>query len=414
MRTKSTIEPPRLPPSRAQFSRLQLFLFWLVRVDPDILATCPRIDHYQQISKAVLLLAIAGIALFAWGGFFAQFWPFYIALPLTLVVIVWIVMIDQIMGASRWALRGVLATPGKAFMLGISAAFVFRLLLGGVTSSATSYSATMLMNRATIAAQLQKDRDAENAAKRIEGEAEKTRLRRSMLGSRDDEVKQLSDAIKAIDDQLDADRRTREAAGQQIAATTIEADCQEHGGPGCRRGKGTQYRKALTLRDKAAGDLRLAETEIPALEDRRAALERKRDAVLGDLHAHEGAYLKAAKAIDLRVAREAVPPRNDPAMSYIALQEVFHSPAGRAARFYEHLMLGLLLMMEISYVVSSEYFSHASIHEARLIARTKTLAAQAASQYRNTAGALFQPDNAGGRLPEHGSFRVVPRFGPAE
>ena len=35
----------------------------------------------------------------------------HIALPLTVVVIVWIVMIDQIMGASRWALQGVLAVP---------------------------------------------------------------------------------------------------------------------------------------------------------------------------------------------------------------------------------------------------------------------------------------------------------------
>jgi hypothetical protein len=44
MRTK--LSEPR------QFSRLQLFLFWLVRADPDILATCPRIEYYQQISKA--------------------------------------------------------------------------------------------------------------------------------------------------------------------------------------------------------------------------------------------------------------------------------------------------------------------------------------------------------------------------
>ena len=66
-----------------------------------------------MISKAVLLAAVAGIAVFAWGGFFVQFWPVYIALPLTVVVIVWIVMIDQIMGASRWALQGVLAVPGQ-------------------------------------------------------------------------------------------------------------------------------------------------------------------------------------------------------------------------------------------------------------------------------------------------------------
>ena len=165
------------------------FIWWLVRVDPELLAGCPTIDRFQMISKAVLLAAVAGIAVFAWGGFFAQFWPPYIALPLTVVVIVWIVMIDQIMGASRWALQGVLAVPsGRTWALNV--ALVFRLAIGGVTSLATSYSATMLISHATIAAQEQSDRDGANAAKRAAGEAEKAQAWQGMLGARDAEVKQ--------------------------------------------------------------------------------------------------------------------------------------------------------------------------------------------------------------------------------
>jgi hypothetical protein len=45
------------------------YLCWLVRADPDILAGCSLIDRFQIIAKAVLLLAVAGIALFAWGAF---------------------------------------------------------------------------------------------------------------------------------------------------------------------------------------------------------------------------------------------------------------------------------------------------------------------------------------------------------
>ena len=112
----------------------------------------------------MLLAAVAGIAVFAWGGFFGQFWPVYIALPLTVVVIVWIVMIDQIMGASRWALQGVLAVP-KARELDAECRAGLSPGDRRHHALATSYSATMLISYATIDAQEQSDRDDANAAK---------------------------------------------------------------------------------------------------------------------------------------------------------------------------------------------------------------------------------------------------------
>src|ERR1700694_893932 len=120
------------PAGRAWLSRLMLFLHWLVRVDPEILSGCPTIDRFHFISKAVLLSAVAGIALVAWGGFFGQFWPWYVTVPLTLLVIVWIVVIDQSMGASRWKLQGVLAVAGKIRPL--NGAVILRLVIGGVTA----------------------------------------------------------------------------------------------------------------------------------------------------------------------------------------------------------------------------------------------------------------------------------------
>jgi len=88
------------------WARFMLFLHWLVRVDPEILSGCPMIDRFQMVSKAVLLATVAGIALFAWGAFFLMFWPFYVALPLTVLVVVWIVMIDQFMGRRIGPCRG--------------------------------------------------------------------------------------------------------------------------------------------------------------------------------------------------------------------------------------------------------------------------------------------------------------------
>ena len=128
------------------------------------------------------------------------------------------------------------------------------------------------------------------------------------------------------------------------------------------------------------------------------------------MRAGEPAFLEAAKVIDKRVAEEAVPPRDDPTMSYMALQQVFASPMGPAARFYSHLMLILLLTVELSYVLVSEYFGHASVYMARLIARTKILSAKAADQLRRETAALFGRDDDADDPPGTPAFRAVPRF----
>lgn len=189
-----------------------------------------------------------------------------------------------------------------------------------------------------------------------------------------------------------------------LCRTATYSSCHDPGGPGCKRGAGQQFRAALLRQGKAADDLRRAEGDIPDLEAQIKAANDKRDGAVAAFRAREPQFLEAAQAIDKRVADEAVPPRNDPVMSYMALQQVLNAPDGEGARFFAHLMMALLLTVELSYVIVSEYFSHASIYMARLIARTKILAAQAADEYRHAAGGLFSPK--GGRA----AYRVVPRF----
>ena len=399
------------PARRVELSWFMLFLHWLVRADPEILSGCPTIDRYQMISKVVLLSAVGSVALFAWGAFFFQFWPCYVAVPLTLMVVIIIVMLDQFLGSSRWFLQGVLRAPGKGRGELLSAVVILRLVIAGVTSYATSNGAMMAMSAATIQAEEQKARDAENAAKQAAGAAEKAQTRQMMLGALDAEVKQTTAEVSTISAQLDAARRTREAAGHQLVDNQSKADCQLNGGTGCRRGRGSQYREAVRRQGEAADELRRTKSDIAGLEARLATAERKHDDAVAAFRAREPEFLAAAKLIDTRVGAELVKPSNDPLMSYMALQRVFATPqVGPAAHFYAHLLLALLLVMELSYVLVSEYFGHASIYMVRLIARTKILAAEAADHYRRTTGVLF---HEGGER-ERVALRVIPRFGSNE
>jgi hypothetical protein len=67
--------------------------------------------------------------------------------------------------------------------------------------------------------------------------------------------------------------------------------------------------------------------------------------------------------------------------------------------------MSLLLTVELSYVLISEYFAHASVYMAKLIARTKILASQEDEKDRRETGRDDDDDPPGAP-----SFWVVPRF----
>jgi len=285
---------------------------------------------------------------------------------------------------------------------------VLRFAIAGVTASATSYSATMAISYGTIAAQEEKDRIAANAALRAAGEAEKQQTWRDMLGSDDADVKEAAAELKALKGQIATAHKRREDAADLVTDQQVSANCQLKGGPGCHAGNGPKYRESLIRSNAADARMRRSAADLTALEARLPDAESRYADAVKTLREREPAYLEAAKEIDRRVAAEAVPARNDPIMAYMALQKVLASPDGAATRFYSHLILTLLLTVELSFVLVSEYFGHASVYMARLIARTKSLAADAGEQYQQKIAALFRRDGDGA---ERGSFRVVPRFG---
>jgi Domain of unknown function (DUF4407) len=391
------------------------FFCGLVRYDPEILSSCPTIDRYQMLSKAALLLAIAGIALFVWAAFLLLFMPWY-ALPLLVPILAWILLIDQFMGSAHWKLQGILRRPatrqaafGWVMILGLiadNATLGLRLAIAAVTSSATAYSATLSLSHDTIAAQEEKDRNDANAALRAQGEADKQQAWRDMLGADDAAVKDAAAALEKLQQQIAEARRNRENAAGTVADGQVNADCELHGGrgSGCKRGKGPKYRAALIRSQAANAAMARAAADLAALEARLPEAESKYQDALKTFRAREGDYLKAAQGIDARVAKDTVLPRNDPVMAYKALQKILRSPDGEGTAFYLHLMLMLLLTVELSYVLASEYFGHANTYMPRLIARTKILAAKAADDFRQQTGALFA--QAGDRT----SFRVVPLF----
>ena len=330
---------------RGALSKIMFLVCWLVRADPDILAGCPVIDRFQIISKAVLLLAVAGIALFAWGAFLLLFLPWY-AFPLLVPIMVWIVMIDQFMGSAHWKLQGILRRPATrqavfswAMIFGLiadNATLGLRLGIAAVTSSATAYSATLSLSHEAILAQEEKDRNEANAALREQGEAEKQQIWRDMLGADDAAVKEEAAALKALQQQIADARSSRESAAGTVADAQVTADCELRGDRklGCRRGKGHKYNAAL-IRSKAANAaMTRAVADLSALEARLPDAESKYKDALATFRAREADYLKAALVIDARVARDTVPARNDPVMAYRALQKIFQSPDGEGTRFY--------------------------------------------------------------------------------
>jgi Domain of unknown function (DUF4407) len=400
-------------------ARLRLFLYWLVRVDPELMSGCPAIDRFQVQAKAFLLLAVATIAVFAWGAFLLLFLPWY-GLPLLIPIIVWIVLIDQFCGSAHWKLQGILRRPvtrkaifGWAVILGFLAGIstlALRLGIAVVTSSATSYSATMAMSYATIAQQEQKDRNLANDALRAGGEARKQQTWRDMLGADDAAVKEAAAALETLKQQIARARNNRESAASAQTASQVSADCEMHGGPGCRRGRGPKYFIALTRSQAANAALARSAADLAALEAQLPDAERKYDDAVKLFRAREPDYLKAAQTIDRQVDRQLLPPRNDPVMAYKALQKIYQSSDGEATKFYSRLMLTLLLTVELSYVLVSEYFSHASIYMLRLMARTRFFALETADQLRRKLKALRDGDDDPPDPPVP-SYRVLPRFG---
>jgi len=402
------------PPRTVELSWFIRFIYWLVRYDPEALEGCPTIDRYQMISKAALLLAIGCLSIFTWSGFYGVFLPIFITIPLTLLTVTIVLLIDQFIGSSRWSLKGVMREPGKVWreaLIGVMVLLVLRLPIATTLAFATSTAAMIAITDSTTKAIEQKERNADNAAIEAAGAAAKKQAWQTILGPLDAEVKQTAAALSAINGELDAARRKRDAAGQQLVENKIKADCQLNGGPGCHKGVGPRYREALTWQDKAEADLRQAEADLAGFEARRADAERKHDEAVAAYHAGERNYLEATREIEKRVADESVKPGNDPVMAYMALQKVFADPErGSAARFIANVLLALLMLAEISYVLVSEFFEHGTIYMVRLIERAKYLTAGVRAHYGRQSAALSQQD--GGRARTR--FRVVPRFGSPE
>jgi len=398
-----------------------LFIHWLGRTDPEVMAGCPAIDRFHMQAKAALLLAVAGIALFSWGAFLLLFFPWFIALPLLCPIMVWIVLLDQFMGSSHWRLQGILRTKTSQFafswvvifgLIANNGTLALRLGIAAVTSSATALSATMAMNHATIEGQEERDRNEANAALRAAGEAEKQQIHRDMLTGDEAAMNAAAAERKALQQQIEMARENRENAAGAATDNQVGADCQLHGGrgSGCRSGPGPKYREALIRSQAANAAMSRAAADLAALEARLPDTENKYQDALKSYRAREVDYLKAAQVVDERVARDTVPARNDPAMAYRALQKVYASPDGEATRFFSHLMLTLLLTIELSYVLVSEYFGHASVYMTRLMARTRIHAAEATANYRRRLTELFGGEEGEPRL----SYRVSPRFGTGD
>jgi hypothetical protein len=402
--------PP--PPPQGFLYRLMYLICWLVRADPDILAEAPVIDKFQVVSRALLLSVTTGISLFTWGAFFGLFLPIYFAVPLTLLIVMWVLLVDQICAAvAGLKLKGILRAAGESTRkFRISANVVVRLGLAAVNSVVTSFAATQVLLNPSIATQVQKNIVTDNAEIRAAGERDKAAARTMMLGSLERDLTQATTEVTAINEQIKTAQATRDSAAALLLDHQLKANCEARGGQGCVRGQGPAFKAAEIRASKASDDLRRAEGDIAILQGRLTAAEAKRDTVKSAFFAAESRFLtEVAAKIDARVATELTSPSIDPLISYRALLQVFDSPRdGSAARYYWHMLMTLLFVMELSYIACSDWLDPDSVYKARLISRTLLLGAEAAAEFRRLMAALYRHDDDDDPPPP--PLRLMPRF----
>jgi Domain of unknown function (DUF4407) len=405
---------PLIPRPKRHFrDRLMYLICWLVRADPEILAETPTIDNFQIVTRALLLTVTSGIALFTWGAFFGLFLPAYFAAPLTLLVVSWVLLVEQICAAAAGLrLKGILRAPGEQTRkFRLSANVAVRLALGGINAVVTSFAATQALLNPSITVQVKKDHNAENAAIWAAGERDKAALRTTILGSFDRELTQATAEVDAANTAIKTAQATRDTAAALLLDHQLKANCEALGGKGCRRGRGPEWNAARLEEAKAKDDQRRAESDIAALQTRLTAAEAKRDRAKAAFFAAETKFqTEIASKIDARVATELTPLTIDPLISFRALQQVFDSPRdGKAAGFYWHMLMTLLLVMEISYIACSDWLDPDSVYKARLISRTLVLGAKAAAEFRRLMAALYRNDDDDDPPPRP-PLRLMPRF----
>ncbi len=356
---------------------------WITRADSELAAQSNAFDRMTIIANALALLLVTSVAGVAWTAFWSSFLSGALPIALGMLCAALIFVFDQAVGASDWEVAGVLRTDERLSPW-IAAKVGLRLVMALLLSVATATGVTLWLFGSTIDNHLQAQRVQRNAPIEQDYTAQKERLESRLLAPLEAEIETVAGSRTQAAAQAQAAMQLRDQAADHAAQARIEAGRQADGYGGRKKGKGRDYWDAIRLQSEAERLLQRAEDDLAQANARVADLDRRYADLTAQLETRTRQSRQEVVALDLAKEQDPrwVPLRNDPLMRYIALTELKADAArGPAVSSFNWMMTVVLVTFEMMFILVKMVFAPASVYTWRLIARTRSEAAQVSVEY---------------------------------
>jgi hypothetical protein len=360
----------------------------VMRCDPDIMAEAPVRDRAALVGEAAFLAVVAVIAGIAW----TNFWLLFVRLPAALLfgglAATFMPLMDVAIGAADGRLEGILRRPDARRRRG-RGKIGLRLGVSLVLSQATSEGATLVICHQAVVQQEERHVQEQNRATDKLFAGKEQDLRQQRFGTLLDEKKQLEQLMANTTGPLDQALETQATAQNRVKVAQDKADMELHGAPGFPKGPGPRYKKALADEEAAQAELIKANSQVAIYQPRVIQAKNRLVTIAGKLANAEAAIRADIDALEQEKRSQMVVVRSDPLLDTVALQEVFRDPEiGWAAWKFSWLMNGVLLILELSYLMVRIGFPHASVYTVLLNKDTLIRAERAEFEYRRERAAL--------------------------
>jgi len=384
--------PPKL-------TALQMFCCILMCCNPELLAKSPIHDRMTVVRHAALLTLVSFASGIAWVAFASQFMPLATAIPCGIFAACFVFLIDLSIGTAEWALAGILRRPGTKTDGKKKFGLFARFAMTAILSVATSTGAAQAMFQKAIERQRLAEQREINIQIDNQAAARIRTIRDQRLGSRQHDVDEQVNIIHSTTPALDKAREEQAEAAARATAAEQEADKELHGGNGYSRGAGPKWRAANAAKVAAENDLARVNANLASFQPRLDAAQQDLEQAQERLRAGESEIQSDVAKIEAARDANHVKDESDPLINTVALDKVFADPVtGWAARKYSWMMMGVLMTIELAYILVKLLFEPASIYTLLLIKSTRVRAEEEMVDYERQTHEIQATRVAGPRL----------------
>lgn len=368
------------------YALILLIACWITHSDVDCAKESRPFDQMTIILNAISLVLAGVLALVAWGAFFWQFNPAWVALPLAGLMAAVIFRLDQSMASSDWQLAGVLRQGPlpSAWYWKVGA----RVLVAWLLAYGTALGTMLALFSDAITNHIQEERAMANIPVETEYAALKDDVRKRSVTPIEAELVALNQQRAQLQSNVQANLNRQDEVIGRASTARIEADREKVGG----RVAGQQYipgegprwaeaqrqqREADRLSDAAASLLASLSTQLKDLQTRL-------DDKSAELRQANQSYERQRQDLEAQKLRDPryIPVRDDPLMRFMALEAMKANPTtGPAVSHISWIAQVLLLTLELAFLLVKVIFAPASVYTVRLITKTKLEAAGVAGGY---------------------------------